>query len=165
MQWSSKLLCGTSIAIVFLATIASAQAYSRPTNPSDVSVVGCYANGGVRTVPAETPITVFGGWEASNRGQVIDWLNATSNTINVDGGQVIDLTPYFAGLTQDWDVNNPDNWADIFFFPISELAVGQSETVAWTYTSSRGTPDGSYAGNPGGAHSFTFTCTMIGVGA
>ena len=72
------------------------------------------------------------------------------------------MTPYFAGLTQGWDVDNPDRWADIFFYPIGELAVGQSETVAWTYASSRGTPDGITRGNPGGASSFTFTCTLVG---
>ena len=143
MKSSRTLLCLLCGVIVALAATASAGAYTRPTDPSDVAIVGCYAGGGVKIVPADTPITVFGGWGASNRGQVIDWLNATTNTFSVDGGPAVDLTPYFAGLTQGWDPNNnPDDWADIFFYPVGELAVGQSETVAWTYASSRGTPDG-----------------------
>jgi hypothetical protein len=156
------------VALVALAVTASAQAYTRPNDPSSVAIVGCAApppngHGGFQTVPADTPITVFAGWGAKTRGQVIDWLDASTNTLNVNGGPAIDMTPYFAGLTQEW---NPGQWSDIFFYQIGSLSVGQSETVDWTWSTSRPTPDGSTQGdNSGGLapHSpFTFTCTLTG---
>ena len=159
MKSSRKLLCVFCVAIVALAATASAQAYTRPTDPSYVGIVGCWKNGGVETVPSNTPITVFAGWTATNRGLVLDWLHAATNTLSVNGGPAIDLTPYFAGLTQGWDPNNPDYWSDIFFYPIGELAVGQSLTVAWTVSTSRAIFDG-IARYPAGTA--TFTCTVLG---
>jgi hypothetical protein len=153
-------------ALVSLVVIASAQAYTRPHDPSDVAIVGCWAappdgHGGVQTVPADTPITVFGGWAAKTRGQVIDWLDASTNTLSVNGGQAIDLQPSFAGLTQEWA--NPQ-WADIFFYQIGTLSAGQSETVAWTTSTSRPTPDGGTQGDNSGGLApnapFTYTCTL-----
>jgi hypothetical protein len=163
-----KRLLVLGAALVALAVTASAQAYTRPNDPSYVAIVGCYApppngHGGVQTVPADTPITVFGGWNAKTRGQVIDWLHASTNTLSVDGGPAIDMTPYFAGLTQEW--NNP-LWSDIFFYQIGSVSVGQSATVAWTTSTSRPTPDGSTQGHNAGGLApnspFTFTCTLIG---
>ena len=142
-----------------LSLSAAAQAYTRPTDPSYVAVVGCFSRGGEQAVPADTPITVFGGWGASHPGLVEDWLHGSVNTISVNGGPAVDLSSYFAGITDEW---NPPDWADIFFYPIGQLAVGQTVTVAYTYTIEHRLTDGINGfANPGDSE--TFRCTITGV--
>jgi hypothetical protein len=163
-----KRLLVIGASLVALAVTAAAQAYTRPNDPSSVSIVGCWTpppngHGGVQTVPADTPITAFGGWDAKTRGQVIDWLDASTNTLSVNGGPAIDMRPYFAGLTHEW---NYPQWSDIFFYQIGSLSVGQSETVSWTTSTSRPTPDGGTQGDNAGGLApnspFTYTCTLVG---
>lgn len=155
----SKLvaLC-MSCSLVALATAAAAQAYTRPTDPSYVAVVGCASQGGTTTAPPYTPITVFGGWGAKTRGQVRDWLNASTNTLSINRGAAIDLTAYFAGLTDEW---NPPDWSDIFFYDVGTIEPDHSVTISWATATSRPTPDGSTQGL-GAPQPFiaTFTCTI-----
>ena len=137
------------------------QGYTRPTGASYVAVVGCFAHGGSTTVPAGAPFTVFAGWGAAHIGQVVEWLNESTNTLSVDGGTPIDMSPYFAGLTSQWV---PGNWADIFFYTLPALAPGQSERVAYYTATRHPTQDGvtGFPGPPAPAGSFTYTCTVTG---
>ncbi len=156
------LVLGVAL-VALAATASSAQAYTKPApGGSYVSLAGCFKNGGATTVPANVPFTVFGGWAAANRGLVIDWLDAQIDTLSIDGGPAIDLTPYFLGLTDEWDTSNGTGWADIFFYQVRTLAAGQSVNLAWTTGTTRPTPDGITLGKPGGPSSFTFTCTVTG---
>lgn len=150
-----------SCVLVALATAAAAQGYTKPTDPSSVAVAGCAAQGGTATVPADTPITVYAGWGAKTRGQVQDWLNASTNTLSVGGGPAVDMSPYFAGITHEFV---PPDWADIFFYGIGTLAAGHSTTVVWTSSTSRPTPDGSTQGigHPQPTD-LTFSCTITAV--
>ncbi|MDE3190298.1 MAG: hypothetical protein KGL94_05700 [Acidobacteriota bacterium] len=138
------------------------QGYTRPApGGSYVAVVGCFANGGSTTVPAGTPFTAFAGWGAAHIGQVVAWLNESTNTLSVDGGAPIDMSPYFAGLTSQFI---PGNWADIFFYTLPALAPGQSEQLAYSTATSHPTEDGvtGFPGPPQPAGSSTFTCTVTG---
>ena len=154
-------------ALVFAAAAQAAsnphdQGYTRPApGGSSVAVVGCFANGGFTTVPAGTPFTVFGGWGAAHIGQVVEWLNVSTNTLSVDGGTPVDMSPYFAGLTSEWV---PGNWDDIFFYTLPALAPGQSTQLAYYTATSHPTQDGvtGFPGPPAPAGSFTFACTVTG---
>src|SRR5947209_15768550 len=101
------LVCAVSAIVVAVVLAAGAKAagnphdqgYTRPpTGGSYVALVGCSVNGGSTTVPADTPFAVFAGWGAAHIGQVVEWLNQSTNTLSVDGGTPIDMSPYFAGL-------------------------------------------------------------------
>jgi hypothetical protein len=138
------------------------QGYTRPApGGSYVAVVGCFTHGGSTTVPAGTPFTVFAGWGAAHIGQVVEWLNQSTNTISVDGGTPIDMSPYFAGLTSQWV---PGNWADIFFYTLPALTPGQSTQLAYYTATSHPTEDGvtGFPGPPAQSSSFTYTCTVTG---
>lgn len=155
------------VAAVFAAAAPAAgnphdEGYTRPAPAgSYVGVIGCFVNGGFATVPAGTPFTVFAGWGAAHIGQVVEWLNESTNTLVVDGGAPIDLSPYFAGLSSEWV---PGNWADIFFYTLPALAPGQSEQLVYSTATSHPTQDGvsDFPGPPLPAVSFTYTCTVTG---
>lgn len=154
-------------ALVFAAAVQAAgnphdHGYTRPApGGSYVAVVGCFAHGGSTTVPAGTPFTVFAGWGAAHIGQVVEWLNQSVNTLSVDGGAPIDMSPFFAGLTSQWV---PGNWADIFFYTLPALAPGQSQQLAYYTATSHPATDGvtGFPGPPQPAGSFTFKCTVTG---
>lgn len=159
------------LGIVFFAVVASSawastspidQGYTRPTGASDVAIVGCFSNGGSATVPANAPFTVFAGWGAERIGQVYDQLNGSTNTLSIDGGAPIDMSPYFRGLTHEW--TGDDDWADIFFYQLPALAPGQSVEVAYSYVDEHPITDGEtgFPGPPQPAGGFTFTCTITG---
>ncbi len=136
------------------------QGYSHPAaGGSEVAIVGCYSNGGSVTVPAGTPFTVYGGWGASSIGLVNDWLHGSTNTVSVDGGPAIDMTPYFAGLTSAW---SPGQWADIFFYQVTTLAPGESVQVTWFSASNHPITDGTTRGTGAGSYTDTFICTVTG---
>lgn len=155
--------------LVVLVAAASAsanpidQGYSRPApGGSYVAVVGCFAHGGAVTVPSGTPFTVFAGWAAARIGQVEDWLHGSTNTLSIDGGTPIDMSPYFRGLTSAWGPGIP--WADVFFYQLPALAPGESVSLAYFTATSHPMVDG-VTGFPGPAQpagSFTFTCTVTG---
>jgi hypothetical protein len=168
MRKALALMVSALTAALVLAAAAQAagdphdQGYTRPApGGSYVAVVGCFANGGSTTVPAGTPFTVFAGWGAAHIGQVVEWLNQSTNTLSLDGGTPIDMSPYFAGLTSEWI---PGNWADIFFYTVPALAPGQSMQLAYYTATSHPTQDGvtGFPGPPVQASSFTFSCTVTG---
>jgi hypothetical protein len=143
-----KPLC--SVFILVAALIAAASAFGAPvktpprSDPSYLPIPGCYARGGAVTAPADTSLTVFGGYVDFSPQAVMSAVTDPGNVIAVDG-QAINLHRYWAGLTSpSGDVGYP--WGDWFFVPIGELAVGQSTTVTWAVP-----PIG-----------FTFTCTITG---
>jgi hypothetical protein len=140
------------------------QGYSKPAaGGSYVGPAGCFAHGGSVNVPEGVPFTAFGGWAAATIGEVVEWLHASTNTLSVNGGPPIDMTPHFAGLTSDW-VPGTAEWADIFFYQVTTLAPGESVHLAWFTATSHAMPDGfmNFPGKPGGASAFTFTCTVTG---
>ena len=166
----NALVCAVSAIVVAAVLAAAAQAagnpndqgYTRPApGGSYVAVVGCFTHGGSTTVPAGTPFTVYAGWGAAHIGQVVEWLNESTNTLSVDGRTPIDMSPYFAGLTSEWV---PGNWDDIFFYTLPALAPGQSEQLAYYTATSHPTQDGvtGFPGPPAPAGSFTYTCTVTG---
>lgn len=167
------LVCAASAIVVAVVLAAAAQAagnpndqgYTRPApGGSYVPLVGCFLNGSSATVPAGTPFTVFAGWGAAHIGEVVEWLNQSTNTLSVDGGTPIDMSPYFAGLTSQW---LPGNWADIFFYTLPALAPGESTQLAYYTATSHPTHDGvtGFPGPAAPAGSFTFTCTVTVTGA
>lgn len=161
------VLCALLVVCAFVGVAQAAdnplnEGYSRPAaGGSYVPIVGCFANGGLVAVPAGVPFTVYGGWGALRIGEVIDWLHGSTNTLSVDGGAPIDLTPYFAGLSSDW---TPGSWSDIFFYQVTTLGPGESVQLAWSTATSHTTPDGvtNFPGKPVGPSGFTFTCTVTG---
>lgn len=110
-------------------------------------------------MPAGAPFTVFAGWAAKTIGEVRDVVNASTNTLSIDGGSPIDMSPYFRGLTHEWTGPSDPDWSDIFFYQLPALAAGQSETFALTMGTDRPTYDGYTHAQPG---SFTWTCTVTG---
>jgi len=160
-------LCALFVVFAFAGVAQAAgnpldQGYSQPAaGGSYVAIAGCFARGGSVTVPAGVPVTVYGGWAALRIGQVKDWLNGSTNTVSVDDGASIDMTPYFAGLTSNWV---PGLWADIFFYQVGTLAPGESVNLAWTTGANRPMPDGvtNFPGKPPTPVAFTFTCTVTG---
>lgn len=161
------LLTTTALLVaLFVAAGASAtppdQGYSRPTDANSggpyVLPIGCQALlGGSVTVPAGQPFTVLAGWGAKHTGQVTEWVNSSSNTLSVNGGSPIDMSPYFRGLTHEWV---PDgNWSDIFFYQLPALAPGQSDTIVYVTAIAHAWYDGFTHGQPG---STTYTCTVTG---
>ena len=140
------------------------QGYTRPTG-SSVAIVGCFVHGGSATVPAGAPFTVFGGWGAARIGQVLDWVHGSTNTLSVDGGAPLDLSPYFRGLTSQWA---PDgNWYDVFFYELPALAPGQSVDLTYFTALNHPMVDGvtNFPGPPMPAGGFTYTCTVTGAAA
>ena len=163
MKSSRKLLLVLCAVVAALVTATAAQAYTRPTDPASVAIIGCATQGGVRTVPADTPITVFAGWESANRGLVTEAVNGSTNTLSVDGGPGIDLAPYFQGPEprSEWNPNGTNDWVDFFFYTVPAVALGQSETVAYTYIINHKMSDGlGNTAERGDTH--TFTCTLVG---
>ncbi|HUZ70136.1 MAG TPA: hypothetical protein VMU65_10520 [Candidatus Saccharimonadales bacterium] len=159
------LLACTSAGVALASGNPLDQGYTRPSDSSSVNIFGCFKQsnfqGGSVTVPAGLPFVVYGGWSASTIGEVRDWLNGTTNMLSVGGGPSLDMTPYFLGLTHEW---NPPYWSDIFFYPVGALAAGDTVTIAWTMDSSRPMPDGAtnFPGRPPAGGVATFTCTVTG---
>jgi hypothetical protein len=159
---------GSALLVVLVAAASASanpndQGYSRPApGGSDVAMVGCFVSGGAVTVPSGTPFTVFAGWGAARIGQIEDVLHGSTNTLSIDGGTPIDMSPYFRGLTSAWSPGAP--WADIFFYQLPALAPGESVSVAYFEATSHPTVDGvtGFPGPPQPAGSFTFTCTVTG---
>lgn len=110
-------------------------------------------------MPAGEPFTVMGGWQAKTTGQVQAWLNGSINTLSVDGGSPIDLSPYFQGMTHEWAGPTDPNWGDIFFYDLPALAPGESVTVAYFSAINHPVFDGYTHTQP---TSTTWTCTVTG---
>jgi len=139
------------------------QGYTRPTGASYVAIIGCFSNGGSARVPANAPFTAFAGWAAETIGQVNDFLHGSTNTLSIDLGAPIDMSPYFRGLTHEW--TGDDEWADIFFYQLPALAPGHSVELAYSSTAVHPIADGEtgFPGPPAPAGGFTYTCTVTGV--
>lgn len=161
--WTAMLVVAFAASAAQAATDSVDQGYTKPTGPSDVALFVCFANGGYASVPANTPFTVFAGWAAESIGQVYDVLQGSTNTLSVDGGAPIDLSPYFQGLTHEW--TGDDDWADIFFYQLPPLALGgQPVELTFSYATEHPITDGEsgFPGPPAPVGSFTSTCTVTG---
>jgi hypothetical protein len=128
-----RLLCSLVVAVVALAAVTSAFAAQMktppPDDPSYIHVLRCATNGGVMTVPANTPLTAVGGYfDVSPEAVMSDVHGGNVVTVN---GQAVNLNRYWGGVFEGTgDPQNP--WGDFFFVPAGALAVGQSETLSWT---------------------------------
>lgn len=120
------------------------------SDPSYFGIGGCYAiDGGAMDVPANTPLTAFGGYVDFTPEAVMKDVTDPANIVTYNG-QAVNLHRDWAGLTNpSGDEGIP--WGDWFFVPVAELAVGQSATLTWTF------PDSEDASG-----TFTFTCTVTG---
>jgi hypothetical protein len=163
------LVLATVLLVAFIAAAGATaappdQGYSRPADANiggpDVIPVGCQAlHGGSVTVPAGEPFTVWSGWGAKTFGEIHEWVDGTTNTLSIDGGSPIDMSPYFLGPTHEWLGPTDPNWSDIFAYQLPALAAGQSETIVY-YAAINHTMDDGY--NVYQPSSTTYTCTVTG---
>ena len=125
--------------MLFVSLMAAVTAFGVSTagagTPVEVSLVGCYYNGGGHaTVPAGSDVTVRFGWGESNRGRVENFLNAQTTSADVDGVPV-------AGASSLWGPiqNNVTFWRT---FAGSLNNAGDSVTVHMQITLSHVVSEG-----------------------
>ena len=155
------------LALAVICAVAAGIAASA-ANAADVNVnpFSCQTfHGGSVTVPAGSSITIRQGVSEQTLGILMDYLNAQTTTISVDGTSV--------DVSDAW--SDPVGfgphlgWLSVISYPtgVTLAAPGDALTVSWTTTLAHAVPEvfNPSAGGPAGqpafnAASVTYTCTV-----
>src|SRR5262245_12075199 len=76
------------MAVVAALVAAVAAGTGSAATPVTVSLLTCYAHGGVATVPAGSDVTVRLGWAEQNRGRVQSFISKQTTTATLNGNAV-----------------------------------------------------------------------------
>lgn len=133
-----------------------------------VNAFGCAViRDGHVTRPAGSTIHIVQGWAAKNRGLLLDYLQAQTTTISIDGGTPVDVSQAYASPTQE----GGGQYEALLTYPTGRtLAVGESMSFVLVITLSHQLQDGFTLEDetthrplffgPGAA--FEFACTVTG---
>jgi hypothetical protein len=133
------------------------------------SVVGApsclLANGGQITRPAGSTIVVRNGFSTKSYGLGVDFLNAQTTTISVNGGPAVDISSLYGAPTQQSDAS----WQSNAFYatgvtlasPGDTMTFAISVTVSHQFADVQAAPGKPLFGGPGVI--FSGTCTVTAV--
>jgi hypothetical protein len=133
-----------------------------------VSPFGCAViRGGQVNRPAGALIQIVQAWQTKNKGLLVDFLQAQTTTVSVNGGALIDLSDAYSA---------PADLAAVFSSAASydtgiALAVGESMSIVFVIELSHRVHDGfTFAEQDthrplffGPGEAFEFVCTVTGV--
>jgi DNA-binding beta-propeller fold protein YncE len=140
-----------------------------PPATSVVNAFGCQLNGGQVFRPAGTEIVVRQGWGTSNRGLAMDFIQAQTTTVSVNGGAPVEISD---GYNQPQPIEgSPSSWVTRVEYPTGMvLAPGESMTFRFVWSVSHRLHDGisfenGEFGKPlfgGPGTSLDVSCTVTG---
>jgi hypothetical protein len=150
------------IAAMVPATLGTPGPVSAAT-PVTVSLVGClFSGGGFKTVPAGSTITLRIGNGYQSRGRVVDFLNAETTAVRVNGTAVANPASLWSQPTQAADGSWSTAWLDptgITLNSGNSMTVGVSLSVAHKVPGGKD-PDTGKQMFDGPGTLFSGTCTI-----
>ena len=125
-----KLLRRLIALLLFVSPLSLTTTPARADDPT-VNIVQCVRLGGVATVPGGSALTLRVAWTMSTRGNLVDFINASTAMFTLGGTSVVptasDPLP-FMGVPDFGD--GSDGWTVVWSANAFAPAAGQS--VVWT---------------------------------
>jgi len=158
-----KAKIATALAVT---AIAAAFASSAAAADSVVGAPGCLlGNGGQVTRPAGSTIVVRNGFATKTYGLGVNFLNAETTTISVNGGPAVDISSLYGAPTQESD----GSWESNAFYATGVNLANPGDTMTFTISVSLAhrfadvqlEPGQPLFGGPGVI--FSGTCTVTAV--
>lgn len=112
-----------------------------PPAASVVNAFGCHLNGGQVSRPAGTEIVVRQGWSAKTHGLAMDFVQAQTTTVSVNGGAPVEISDGYS--RPEFIAGSPSDWVTRVEYPTGEvLAPGESMTFRFVWSVSHRIHDG-----------------------